>query len=29
MERMMARRGVPLDRHYRRMMEAIFAMGRG
>jgi UDP-N-acetylglucosamine diphosphorylase/glucosamine-1-phosphate N-acetyltransferase len=29
MERMMARRGVTLDRHYRRMMEAIFAMGRG
>jgi UDP-N-acetylglucosamine diphosphorylase/glucosamine-1-phosphate N-acetyltransferase len=29
MERMMARRGVALDRHYRRMMEAIFAMGRG
>lgn len=29
MERMMARRGVALDRHYRRMMEAIFALGRG
>jgi UDP-N-acetylglucosamine diphosphorylase/glucosamine-1-phosphate N-acetyltransferase len=29
MERMMARRGVALDRHYRRMMEAIYAMGRG
>jgi UDP-N-acetylglucosamine diphosphorylase/glucosamine-1-phosphate N-acetyltransferase len=29
MERMMARRGVALDRPYRRMMEAIFAMGRG
>lgn len=29
MERMMARRGVALDRAYRRMMEAIFAMGRG
>jgi len=29
MERMMDRRRVALDRHYRRMMEAIFAMGRG
>ena len=29
MERMMARRRVGLDRRYRRMMEAIFAMGRG
>jgi UDP-N-acetylglucosamine diphosphorylase/glucosamine-1-phosphate N-acetyltransferase len=29
MERMMARRGAALDRPYRRMMEAIFAMGRG
>ena len=29
MERMMARRGVALDHHYRRMMEAIFALGRG
>jgi len=29
MERMMARRGVALSRSYRRMMEAIFAMGRG
>lgn len=29
MERMMARRGVALDRHYRRMMGTIFAMGRG
>ncbi len=29
MERMMARRGVPLTGAYRRMMEAIFALGRG
>jgi UDP-N-acetylglucosamine diphosphorylase/glucosamine-1-phosphate N-acetyltransferase len=29
MERMMARRGVVLDRPYRRMMEAVYAMGRG
>ena len=29
MERMMARRGVAVDRHYRRMMEVVFAMGRG
>jgi len=29
MERMMDRRGVALDRAYRRMMETIFAMGRG
>jgi UDP-N-acetylglucosamine diphosphorylase/glucosamine-1-phosphate N-acetyltransferase len=29
MERMMARRGVALERPYRRMMEAIFALGRG
>ena len=29
MERMMARRGVPLTKAYRRMMEAIFALGRG
>lgn len=28
MERMMSRRGVVLDAAYRRMMEAIFAMGR-
>ncbi|MFM7205790.1 MAG: putative sugar nucleotidyl transferase [Planctomycetaceae bacterium] len=28
MERMMARRGVVLDRPYRRMMEAVFAMRR-
>ncbi len=29
MERMMARRAVPLTTGYRRMMEAIYAMGRG
>jgi len=29
MERMMSRRGVALDPPYRRMMEAVFAMGRG
>lgn len=29
MERMMARRGVVLDHAYRRMMEAVYAMGRG
>ncbi len=29
MERMMARRGIALDAPYRRMMEAVFAMGRG
>jgi hypothetical protein len=29
MERMMARRGVPLTPAYRRMMTAIYDMGRG